>query len=353
MRHIAVILIFFCAAVRAEVPMTGQAVAQWQPVDAVVLKFMERLDAKAASVAIGDDNGRALQYSRGFGWRDQAQQKPAPPDLLFRIASVSKPFTAAVVQDLIREKRLSPETKVWDVLDIRPRSGEPADARWKEITVGQLLEHKGGFDRSKAPDPMFRTDLVETEFALKRRPTVAEVVAFNMGLPLQFAPGEKSVYSNFGYCVLGRVIEKVTGKSYLDNVTERLCKPWGITSIALGQGRPGAQEVSYPIRADAFLIEVMDAHGGIVASAPALCHFMQHYWISGAPRKPGTKGYTYTFFGSLPGTTSMVRQRSDGLNCAVLFNGRRDRSIDEDTKALQTEIDAAIDAIVKPRAVKP
>ncbi|MGA2500685.1 MAG: serine hydrolase domain-containing protein [Tepidisphaeraceae bacterium] len=353
MRTITAILILLCAAAQAEVPVAGPAVAQWQPVDAVVLKFMDRLDAKAAAVAIGAGDGKPVQYSRGFGWRNQEKQKPTPPDLMFRIASVSKPFTAAVIHDLIRERRLALDTRIWDVLDIRPKAGEPADARWKDITIGQLLEHKGGFDRSQAPDPMFRMDLVQKEFALKRPPTAAEVVACNMGLPLQFAPGEKSVYSNFGYCVLGRVIEKVTGKSYYDNVAARVCKPWGITGIALGQSKPGEHEVSYPIREDAFLIEVMDAHGGLVASAPALCEFLQHYWISGLPRKPGAKGYTYTFFGSLPGTTSMVRQRPDGVNCAVLFNGRRDRSIDEDTKALLTEMDAAIDAIMKPRTAKP
>ncbi len=353
MRYLTVMLILWCAAGRAEIPTSGQPVAQWQPVDAVVLKFMARLDAKAAAIAIGGADGKAVQYSRGFGWRDQGKQKPAPADLMFRIASVSKPFTAAVVQDLIREKRLSLETRVWDVLDIRPKSGEPADPRWKEITVGQLLEHKGGFDRSQAPDPMFRIPAVEKEFGLKRRPTAAEVVAFNMGLPLQFAPGEKSVYSNFGYCVLGRVIEKVTGRGYFNNVNERLCKPWDIAGIALGQTKPAEHEVSYPIREDAFVIEVMDAHGGLVTSAPGLCTFLDHYWISGAPRKPGAKGYSYAFFGSLPGTTSMARQRPDGVNCAVLFNGRRDRSIDEDTKALMTEMDATIDAIMKTRATKP
>jgi hypothetical protein len=88
----------------------------------------------------------------------------------------------------------------------------------------------------------------------------------------------------------------------------------------------------------------MDAHGGLIATAPALCEFLHGYWISGEPRLQGHR-QNWVFFGSLPGTTAMVRQRRDGVNVAVLLNGRRDKYIDEDNDSLKKAIDLAIDQI--------
>ena len=108
------------------------------------------------------------------------------------------------------------------------------------------------------------------------------------------------------------------------------------------------REVWYPVRDDTFSLEVMDAHGGIVASAPALCAFLKSYWISGERRPPTAKGQQWTFYGSLPGTTAMVLQRPDGIDVAVLMNGRRDESFMEDLDALRKDVTMAIDAIPEP-----
>lgn len=88
-------------------------------------------------------------------------------------------------------------------------------------------------------------------------------------------------------------------------------------------------------------LDVMDAHGGLVASAPALCRFLEAYWLSGEPRPRGGRA-NWTFMGSLPGTTALVRQRDDGLNVAVLLGGRRDRHFREDNRRLKETIDEAI-----------
>jgi hypothetical protein len=106
-----------------------------------------------------------------------------------------------------------------------------------------------------------------------------------------------------------------------------------------------SREVSYPVREDAFSMEALDAAAGMIASAPALCVFLQGYWLSGEPRKG--KGVDLTFFGSIPGTTAMVRQRKDGLNVAILFNGRRDRRFQQDNDSLKESVDQALDKIGK------
>ena len=83
------------------------------------------------------------------------------------------------------------------------------------------------------------------------------------------------------------------------------------------------------------------AHGALIASAPALCRFLDAFWISGEPRRQGER-QEWTHFGSLPGTSAMIRQRMDGYNIAVLCNGRRSDSYTEDNTQLKKLVDQAI-----------
>jgi N-acyl-D-amino-acid deacylase len=331
------------AATAEERPVTGTAVPAFRPLDDAVLRFMDTIHCQAATAAVSRDG--KLLHARGYGWRDEGRHQPTPPDALLRIASVSKPITAAEVKTLIREKKLSLETRVFPLLGLRPYNGKEGDARLANVTVGHLLEHKGGWDADKSFDPMFMTGEIAKALRLKGPVTPANVVEYMLAQPLQFAPGERSAYSNFGYCVLGRVIEKVTGRPYGDAVRRDILRPLGVKDIKLGHSAArdrDPREVWYPVADDAFSLEVLDAHGGWIASAPALCRFLDAYWIDGAPRRPGEDG-EWTFFGSLPGTTAMVHQRPDGLNIAVLLNGRRDDTLDDDGRLLLESVDRAVD----------
>lgn len=311
--------------------------------DAAVLDFMRLVDARAATVAVSR-NGELL-YSAGYGSKTQNEQTPVSPTTLFRIASVSKSITAAAIKTAIRQKKLSLDTKVFDLLEMSQHHGEPADPRMKNITVEHLLKHKGGWDRGSGFDPMFQGVRILQTAQPKKALTPNDVLAYMWQQSLQFTPGEKSVYSNFGYCVLGRVLEKAYDKSYMECVRQLVLKPHDISEIHVGtsdsSNRP-ASEVEYPINDNRFLLDVMDAHGGLIASAPALCRFLDAHWISGEPRKPGPT-YTYTFFGSLPGTSAMARQRGDGINIAVLINGRRDNHIHDDLDILKKSVDRVFD----------
>jgi len=339
--------LFASVAVAKERPLTGEKAMEYEPVDKVILELMDTINCDTATVAISRDG--QLLYSRGYGWSDQAKKKPVPPDALMRIASVSKPITAAAVKNAIRDKQLSLDTKAFELIAVKAPGGKVADPRINSITVGQLLEHKGGWDREASFDPMFRTRQIEKDLKLRTSATSVNVIEYMMTQQLQFAPGEKSVYSNFGYCVLGRVLEKTMKKPYAECVQQSICKPLGITDIKLGYAsskKRDPREVWYPVADDAFAFDVMDAHGGLIASAPALCQFMQAYWISGEPRQKG-QAQNWAFYGSLPGTSAMARQRSDGVNIAVLLNGRREKQYKEDNDALKKAMDQALDKINK------
>ena len=339
------LLVFGCGVLASaeDRPVSGRNVAGFEAVDRAVLGFMDTLGCQAAVIAVAKDGQRL--YSRGYGWSDEAKKTPVPPDALMRIASVTKPVTAAAIKNAIRAKQFSLDTKAFELIAVKPAGGRLADPRINAITVGQLLEHRGGWDREASFDPMFLSRQIEKELALKAPATPVNVIEYMQARPLQFSPGEKSVYSNFGYCVLGRVLETAMKKPYSDSIQESICRPLGISDIRLGSSslkKRDPREVWYPVAEDAFSLEVMDAHGGLIASAPALCQFLKAYWINGDPRLPGQRA-DWTFFGSLPGTTAMVRQRSDGIDVAVLFNGRRDQHINEDNGELKKMIDQAIE----------
>jgi N-acyl-D-amino-acid deacylase len=329
----------FCSA--ADFPVTGKAVKGFEPVDRAAQEFLARIDGQAMVVAVSR-NGVIL-YSRGFGWSDEGKQSPTQPDTLMRMASITKSVTAAAVKTLIRGGKLKADTKVFDLVKLTPPDGAEPDARLKSITVQHLLDHKGGWDRDKSFDPMFKARDAEKALGLKGPAAPTDIVRWMLGQPLQFEPGERSVYSNFGYCVLGRAIDKASGKSYGDYVRDAVLRPAQIKDMQLGRNSPkdrDPREVWYLVpNVD---VELMNSNGGYVASAPAVCQFMHKYWLNGDPRKGEAE---FEFFGSLPGTTALARQRKDGYNIAVLCNQRRDEKMDEDNAELKKAMDAAVDKV--------
>ena len=230
-------------------------------------------------------------------WRSA---KPVRPASLFRIASMSKPFTATAVLQLVEQGKLKLDERVFPILKLEPHleRGARFDPRWHEITVRHCLQHTGGWDRDKSFDPMGAETAEQVAKALKVRLPIhpRQIIRYTMGKPLDFAPGTAYAYSNFGYCVLGRVIEAVTRKPYHEFVSEKILAPLGIRDMRLGKNllkdrAPG--EVKYydskrrtgraisgpeigkqaPLPYGVECIETMDANGGWIASAVDLLRF--------------------------------------------------------------------------------
>ena len=326
-------------------PVSGEPAPEFAALDKAILEFME-LDRATAGVVAVSYNGRLL-FSHGYGWTDKERTKPTPPDAMLRVASVSKPITAAAVKQLMREDKFTSETKVFEYLGLEPPEGAKVDPRLWDITIGELLRHRGGWDRKKSFDPAFAMQRVQDGLGLDHPPRAIDIVRYMMGQPLQFDPGERSAYSNFGYIALGRVIEKASGKTYDDYLRNDLLKPQGIVDIQVGRDEAkdrAPRDVWYP--AEKLRVEVMDACGGLIASAPALCKFMDRFWISGEPRRPGQRGQHWLFFGSIPGTTAMVNQRSDGYNVAAIFNARRPGFFNDENPGVKPRVDSALAEIL-------
>jgi N-acyl-D-amino-acid deacylase len=201
------------------------------------------------------------------------------------------------VLKLVEEGKLDLDTKVFELLKIAParRSGAKLDARLTTITVRQLLQHTGGWDRNKSFDPMFRPGSIAKAVGSAPPADAEAVIRYMLGQPLDFDPGARHAYSNFGYCVLGRVIELVTSQTYEGFVREQILGACGIRHMQIGaslDSRQAPGEVRYYMQDGAetgsifpavtgkvpwpyggFHLEAMDAHGGWIAPAVDLARF--------------------------------------------------------------------------------
>jgi N-acyl-D-amino-acid deacylase len=180
---------------------------------------------------------RRLVYAQGYGLADRGQRDRVRPTSLFRIASISKPITAVAVLKLVENGRLSLDGRVWECLDLPNRvpDGKKPDERWKQITIRHLLQHTGGWDRDKSFDPMFRSRAIARELGISSPPGPHDIIRYMLGQPLDFDPGRRYAYSNFGYCLLGRVIEQITGMDYEMFVQKNVLAPIGITRMRIGR----------------------------------------------------------------------------------------------------------------------
>lgn len=264
-------------------------------------------------------------------------------DTLFRIASITKFITRVGIMKLVGEERLDLDTPAFPLLGLEPLGGEEFNPDLNKITVQQLLDHQGGWDAQTAGEITFQRPIVAKAVGKpEEEVTPEDMVRYMLSKPLQFEPGTKKSYSGFGYSVLGRVIEKVSGLSYEDYIKTQLTEPLGLHSIQLGhsakeQALPneaiyekdsGTDSPEDPYKSVPF--EIADSAGGLISGAPDLCKFLNHYWGNGQPRHPGETGKYYYMNGRCVGTLALADQMKDGTNFVVLFNNRHNRDNKKD-----------------------
>lgn len=187
------------------------AFAQADKIDAYIAAEMKKSHAPGVSIAVVQ-NGKTV-YAKGYGMANVELSVPATADTEYELLSVGKQFTAVAVMLLVEEGRVALDDKITKYLPDAP-------AAWSSVTVKQLLSHTSGIpDYTNAPG--WRESI-----RLDRSPQ--ELIKPVMSLPLQFQPGEKWDYSNTNYYLLGMIVEKASGKSYADFLSERIFKPLGM-----------------------------------------------------------------------------------------------------------------------------
>jgi CubicO group peptidase (beta-lactamase class C family) len=226
-----------------------------------------RHDAFAGSILVARDGVPLL--SKGYGKASIELQVPNRPETVFRIASLTKQFTAMAIMQLQEQGRLQVGDPVCKYLDDCP-------AAWHQITLRHLLTHTSGIpNASSLPD--WDEDLGRKHY--RRR----DFVRLFRDLPLEFAPGAKFKYSNSGYFLLGLVIERASGKSYGDFLHDNIFAPLAMTHTLFDDNRnvvPG-RATGYYSRGTQFIsAPVIDptttfAAGGITSTTADLLRWDQ------------------------------------------------------------------------------
>src|SRR5262249_46568426 len=137
-------------------------------------------------------------YERGIGYSNASLTVPMQENALMRLASVSKPVTASAIHQLIKDGQLSLGAKVFNIsgnggiLNIAPYNGVLGDSRLKDITIQNLLEHKGGWNRDTAGDLAFRDVQIASALGVPSPPGILNSARYILSQPLQFTPGTSS-----------------------------------------------------------------------------------------------------------------------------------------------------------------
>jgi D-alanyl-D-alanine carboxypeptidase len=160
-------------------------------------------------------NGRVL-FAQAYGLADRERKVPNTVQTRFRIGSMNKMFTAVATLQLVQAGKVQLDAPLGTYLPAFPNK----DVATK-VTIRQLLTHTGGTG-----------DMFGPEFAAHRLElrTIDDYVRLHDTRGLAFEPGSRWAYSNYGFILLGAVIEKVTGESYYDDVREHVYAPAGMTS---------------------------------------------------------------------------------------------------------------------------
>lgn len=232
----------FCAALGLGelLAQTGVAVPELASLDTQIPSIMASADIPGCAVALVKD-GR-LVFARGYGVANTQTGELVQPDSLFRVGSISKTITAVAALHLFEQGHLNLDAKAYSEIlaDLQPPPGTREDPRLGEVTVRQLLHHTGGHGRDTGTDPL------NTGFAMKaadalhvpKPPGYETTIRYARALPLDFDAGTKYSYSNFGFTVLARVIERAAAQAYESYVRQNVLAPLGITRMAIGQTLP-------------------------------------------------------------------------------------------------------------------
>lgn len=166
-------------------------------------------NAPANQIAFLSKDGTVYHCENGYIGEYPLFSDPVDKNTRYRYASVTKLWTSDAILDLIKQGRLSFDTKLSAILT---EIHNPKDTRINDITIGQLLLHRGGFDRYRV--------LGQDMFGVGEPICPNQLDKLN-NITLGIPPNEKMSYSNLGYCLLGEVIARIDGRSYSDSITSK------------------------------------------------------------------------------------------------------------------------------------
>jgi CubicO group peptidase (beta-lactamase class C family) len=323
---------------------------------------MRAAKIRAGALAIAC-KGKTL-FERGYTWAEP-NYPTTQPTSPFRLASVTKAFTAALTFEMVKTRAIALDTRAFAYLGLAPlaRTGHAGDPRLNDITVKQLIEHRSGLARDiyvkdRCCGPALR-DMAHA-LGLHRVPTAEEKVRFMLSEPLKFVPGTQEEYSNLGYDVLGLVCAKAANMDFFGAVRKYVTAPHDIEVFLASTSKekrlpgepfyddPGSgPTIEHPDRNDIMpavyggdvYLEAAPASGAMAASAGAVARLIGHYAAGGFGVRTGRSARS----GSQPGSSSWAESRGNGLDFCCVFNTRHFEGADGAIDAMRKEIRRILD----------
>lgn len=317
----------------------------------IAKQFLDQYKAPGLSVAIAR-HGKIV-YAQGFGVADKKTSEPVTPSHLFRICSVTKPMTSVAIYTLIEQGKLKLDDLVFGPRKLLGKDFQTSDLPFvEEITIHHLLTHTaGGWSNSKN-DPMFANSRFNHH----------ELIAWTLkNCPLENKPGTQFAYSNFGYCILGRVVEKVSGKSYEKFMRDEIFAKCGVQNMQLAGNvlaeRAKDEVVYYDQTGEdpyGWNVRRMDSHGGWLGTPGDVVRFAIHVdgfdylpnilrketialMTAGSAANPGyasgwmvNSAHNWWHAGNLPGAVSFLVRTKRGMCWAAFANTRCPGGVDLD-----------------------
>jgi CubicO group peptidase (beta-lactamase class C family) len=317
--------------------------------DAKIKKVMK--DFKIAGATIGIVKDGKLVYAKGYGYGDKENKTIASATSLLRLASVSKPITSVAIMKLVEQKKLKLSDKVFGNNSILGSNygSKALGSREKAITVQHLLEHTAGgnaWDHNLEPK---ETDTWGPPMFQKKKLSQSKLIGWVLDdRNPSHKPGTFYEYSNYGYCLLGRIIEKKTGKSYESYLRNNILKQCGISQMYIGankkKNRKYKEVVYYANGGNAYNLQMrrMDSHGGWIASSVDLMRFMVRVdgdsskkdilksgtintmatksSVSGYAKGWSVSGGNWSHGGGMGGTSTLIKKMDNGISYVFLTN---------------------------------
>ncbi len=207
-------LVWFVAFYFAfSIPVSAQPPAEWATQHLTACVESNKLAGMTAAIAVDGE----IVWSDGAGFADIANQIPAEPHMVHRIASISKAMTAVAIMQLVAQEKIGLNEPLQTYLPGFPRSEKGP------LTIHHLLTHTSGIRHYRASEikPMSHYD------------TLSAALEVFKNDPIAFTPGSTYKYTTYGYTTLGAVIEAASGMTYAEYMRERVWLPAGMNSTSL------------------------------------------------------------------------------------------------------------------------
>ncbi|MBP9095298.1 MAG: serine hydrolase [Ignavibacteria bacterium] len=250
-----------------------------------------------------------ILYEKSFGFADWESKVPNNNQTLFNTASITKMFTMVMIKQLESESKLNLADPLNKYVQMYP------DETGSKITIKMLLEMKAGLG-DYLMHPEYNRNMAKFT-------TVDAYIELIKNEPLLFEPGTRMEYSNSGYVVLGAVIEKATGKSYAQNLKDRIFNPLGMKNSYFRQMNDKLENCAISAKVDFsggkhnMLREASPSPaGGIFTNAEDLLKFDAYL-------KQTKYYYTGVRAGGTPGWNAIYGQYKDGYTLIILSNFAR------------------------------